>query len=194
MECRKKAKKLERVSTVLKDLRQREGSEEPNALKAEREQSLEIFEKAKKEHDVAVASTYELLRNLLSGDAQTQWDRIDREMHERDSWAGVNGVVTKGQRPRSWVAFKDCVELHKLTVFPYDAAERQKYYMQQSVRKPIPVTIRQYMTRMGILNDYLKHLPTLKNSPKAVATTKKGNVPFSEADLASLILSTALVT
>ena len=42
---------------------------------------------------------------------------------------------------------------------------------------------------MGILNDYLKHLPTLKNSPKAVATMKKGNVPFSEADLASLILS-----
>ena len=135
MECRKKAKELERVSAVLEDLRQREGSEEPNALKAEREQSLEIFEKAKKEHDVAVASTYELLRNLFSGDAQTQWDRIDREMHERDSWAGVNGAVTKGQRQRSWVAFKDCVEPHKLTVFPYDAAERQKYYMQQSVRK-----------------------------------------------------------
>ena len=103
---------------VLKDLCQRKGSEEPNALKAEREQSLEIFEKAKKEHDMAVASTYEFLGNLLSGDAQTQWDRIDREMHKCDSWAGVNGVVTKGQCQRSWVAFKDCVELHKLTVFP----------------------------------------------------------------------------
>ena len=34
MECRKKAKELERVSAVLEDLRQREGSEEPNALKA----------------------------------------------------------------------------------------------------------------------------------------------------------------
>ena len=37
MECRKKAKELERVSTVLEDLRQHEGSEEPNVLKAERE-------------------------------------------------------------------------------------------------------------------------------------------------------------
>ena len=45
------------------------------------------------------------------------------------------------------------------------------------------------MARMGILNDYLKHLPTLKNSLKAVATTKKGNV-LNEADLAALILST----
>jgi len=194
MMCRKKSKELETVASVLEDLRKREGSEEPNALKAEREQSLEMFKKVKKEYDTAVASTYELLRNLLSGDAQTQWDRIDREMHECDSWTGVNGVVTEGRRPRSYTAFKDCVELHKLTVFTYDAAERQRYYMQQSVRKPVRATIRQYVTRMGVLNDYLKHLPTLKNSPKAVATTKKGNVPFSEADLASLILSTVPVT
>ena len=72
---------------------------------------------------MAIASTNERLRNLFSGDAQTQWDCIDREMHERDLWAGVNGAVTKGQRQRSRVAFKDYVELHKLTVFPYDAAE-----------------------------------------------------------------------
>ena len=70
-------------------------------------------------------------------------------MHERDSWAGVNGFMTKGQRQRSWVAFKDCVELHKLTIFPYDAAERQKYYMQQSIRKPVRATIRQYMNAHG---------------------------------------------
>ena len=43
MECRKKAKELEKVSTVLKDLRQREGSEDCKALEVEREQSLEIF-------------------------------------------------------------------------------------------------------------------------------------------------------
>ena len=41
---------------------------------------------------------------------------------------------------------------------------------------------------MEVLNGYLKYLPTLKNSPKAVATTKKGNVPFEEADLASVVL------
>jgi hypothetical protein len=29
----------------------------------------------------------------------------------------------------------------------------------------------------------------LKNSPKAVATTKKGNVPFEGADLASIMLA-----
>jgi hypothetical protein len=42
---------------------------------------------------------------------------------------------------------------------------------------------------MGVLNDYVKHLPTLKDSSKAVPTMKKGNIPFSEADLAAIVLS-----
>jgi hypothetical protein len=41
---------------------------------------------------------------------------------------------------------------------------------------------------MGVLNDYVRHLPALKNRPKAVSTTKKGNVPFGKAELAATIL------
>ncbi len=42
---------------------------------------------------------------------------------------------------------------------------------------------------MGVLNDYNKHLPTLKDSFKAVPTMKKGNIPFGKADLAAIVLS-----
>jgi hypothetical protein len=42
---------------------------------------------------------------------------------------------------------------------------------------------------MGVLNDYVKHLPMLKDSSMAVPTTKKGNIPFSKADLAAIVLS-----
>jgi hypothetical protein len=35
----------------------------------------------------------------------------------------------------------------------------------------------------------VKHLPTLKDSSKAVPTTKKGNMPIGEADLAAIVLS-----
>jgi hypothetical protein len=41
---------------------------------------------------------------------------------------------------------------------------------------------------MGVLNEYVKHLPTLKDSSKAVPTTKKANIPFGEADLAIIVL------
>ncbi len=48
--------------------------------------------------------------------------------------------------------------------------------------------MQQHFLRMGVLNDYVKHLPTLKDSSKAVQTTKKGNILFDEADLAAIVL------
>jgi hypothetical protein len=116
-------------------------------------------------------------------------------MHKRaDSWAGVNGKVIKGRCPRTWAAFHDCLELHKLTVFTADAAKRQQFYIQQAVCKPQRATVRQHISQMGVFNDYVRHLPTLKDSPKAVTTTKKGNVPFGKADLAAIVLASVLTS
>jgi hypothetical protein len=41
---------------------------------------------------------------------------------------------------------------------------------------------------MGVLNDYIKHLHTLKDSSKAVPTTKIGNITFGEANLDAIML------
>ncbi len=129
------------------------------------------------------------LRNLLSSDAQSQWDCICCKMHERDLWAAVNGQVTKGRRPRTWTSFLDCLELDKLTVFSADAAKRQWFYIQQSVRKPQRATVWQHILQVGVLNDCVKHLPMLKDSSKAIPTTKKGNIPFGKAVIAAIVLS-----
>ncbi len=103
-------------------------------------------------------------------------------------WAAVNNQVTKGRRTRTWMCFLDCLELHKLTVFSADAAKRQRFYIQQAVHKPQRTTVQQHILQMGVLNDYVKHLPTLKDSSKAVPMMKKGNIPFGEADLAAIVL------
>jgi hypothetical protein len=50
-----------------------------------------MLQEVQKAHDEAIPKMYKLLRNLLSSDKQTQWDHVCREMHKRDSWAGVNG-------------------------------------------------------------------------------------------------------
>ncbi len=104
-------------------------------------------------------------------------------------WAGVNGQVTKGRHPQMWMSFRICLKLHKLTVFSADAAERQRFYIQQAVHKPQRATVRQHILQIGVLNDYVKHLPTLKDNPKAVPMTKKENIPFSKADLAVIVLA-----
>jgi hypothetical protein len=53
--------------------------------------------------------------------------------------------------------------------------------------------VRQHILRMGVLNDYVRHLPTLKDSSKAVPTIKKGNIPIGKADLAAVVLLSVLM-
>jgi hypothetical protein len=105
-----------------------------------------MLQEAQKAHNKAIDERYEQLRNLLSSGAQSQLDRVCHEMRERDSWAGVNGHVTKGRHPRMWMSFQDCLELHKLTVFSADAAKRQQFYIQQVVHKPQRATVRQHIS------------------------------------------------
>jgi hypothetical protein len=192
--CRVLAKAVARRSEALKNLREAaefqdtvSASVDVTARKMEIEQTSQMLQEAQKAHDKAIAKSYKQLRNLLSGDTQFQWDCVCRNIHERDSWAAVNGQVTKGRHLRTWMSFLDCLELHKLTVFSADAAKRQWFYIQQAVCKPQRATVRQHILRMGLLNDYVKHLPTLKDSSKAVPTTKKGIV-ISKADLAAIVL------
>ncbi len=54
--------------------------------------------------------------------------------------------------------------------------------------------MRQHILQMGVLNDYIKHLSTLKDSPKAVPTMKKGNIPFGKADLATIVLASVPIS
>jgi hypothetical protein len=144
--CRILAKAVEKQSEALKNLIKATGSQDTvsmnvdiQACKVEIEQTQQMLQEAQKAHDKTIAESYEQLRNLLSGDAQSQGDCVCREMHKCDSWAGVNSQVTKGRRPRMWMSFRDCLELHKLTVFSADAAKRQRFYIKQctSPRGPL---------------------------------------------------------
>jgi hypothetical protein len=110
-------------------------------------------------------------------------------MHTKNPWIGVNGESNKGIRVKSCLSFMDCIELHKLTIFPADAAKKQRYYMQQTIKKPQRVTVHQFVSCMGILNDYLAYLSMVFDSLMAVAGTKKMNVPFGKADPAGVVLN-----
>ncbi len=64
------------------------------------------------------------------------------EMHTKNPWVSVNGRSNKGLRVHSWIFFMNCIELHKLIVFPANAAEKQCHYMQQMIKKPQQVMAR----------------------------------------------------
>ncbi len=102
----------------------------------------------------------------------------------------MNGVKHDGLRMKSMKSLEDCIMFHKITVFSVDAAERQKAYMMGSLKKSCQLSIQNHVSSCKVLNGYIGHLPTLHDSSLAVASTEKGNVPFNEATLASIVLST----
>jgi hypothetical protein len=86
--CRMLAKAVVKRSEALKNLLEAPGSQatisaniDVQAHKVEIEQTQQMLQEAQKVHDKAIVKMYEQLRNLLSADAQSQWDRVCREMH-----------------------------------------------------------------------------------------------------------------
>ena len=152
----------------------------------------EELQKAKKQALTEIVKAYELFCNYFVGKAWSQLDKITQEMHNKDPWLGVNGNTYKGPCMKTWVSFLDCIKLHKLTIFSCDAAKLQRYYMQQGMKKPQRIPVCQYMLWLGLLKNYLAHLPTVKDSPVAVEDTTKDNVPFDKAALAGIILKPGL--
>jgi hypothetical protein len=141
-------------------------------------------------HSIAIQACYDLFRQLLADDPRDQWDRIIREVHKTDPWTALDGQKNKGLRMKTSESLEDCITFHKHTVFSVDAAEQQKSYMMGSLKKPYRMTIKKHLSHCKTMNGYISLLPMLQDSSLAVASTKKGNVPFNNATLASNILST----
>jgi hypothetical protein len=77
-------------------------------------------------------------------------------------------------------------------VFPNNAAEQEKYYLSNVLKKPQRVGVRQFIQRIEQLNAYVAQLPCWYYSPSYMVGMTPANVPFSEADLASHVLRMCL--
>jgi hypothetical protein len=77
---------------------------------------------------------------------------------------------------------------HLLTAFPINAAEQEKYYITNVLKKPQRITVRQFVCRVEQLNAYIAQMPCFYYSPNANASTKPENVPFTEAELGAHVL------
>jgi hypothetical protein len=67
--------------------------------------------------------------NLLSVKAKYMWKKIVEEQTEGNSYVDLQGISQKGPRGVSHQSFDDCMQFHLLTLFPINAAEKEKYYI-----------------------------------------------------------------
>jgi hypothetical protein len=79
-------------------------------------------------------------------------------------------------------------DVYLLTAFLINAAEQEKYYISNVIKKPQCVNVRQFIRRVEQLNAYISQMPCFYYSPNANTSTKPENVPFTEAELGAHVL------
>jgi hypothetical protein len=116
-------------------------------------------ETAKNKRKAAATKIFQFYANLLSLDTKYSWNKIVREQTEADPFKDLQGVSRKVPRGLTRESFDDCVMFHLLTVFPNNAAEQEKYYLSNVLKKPQRVGVRQFIQRIEQLNAYVAQLP-----------------------------------
>ena len=111
-------------------------------LRADVETHKKEAEEAEERRAQAAEGFFSTYANLLSVEARIAWDNIVERQIGTAPWTDLKGKKHKEEQKRTKVSFDDCVIHHLLTVFPYDAAEQQKYYISNVLKKPQRVSVR----------------------------------------------------
>jgi hypothetical protein len=85
-------------------------------------------------------------------------------------------------------SFNNWVMFHLLTAFPINAAEQEKYYISNVLKKPQRVNMHQFVRCVEQLNAYIAQMPCFFYSPNANASTKPEDIPFNKAELGAHVL------
>jgi hypothetical protein len=126
--------------------------------------------------------------NLLSPESKYAWNKIVGEQTESDPFVKLQGDSLESPRGISCKSFNDCVMFHLLTAFPINAAEQEKYYISNVLKKPQLINVRQFVCRLEQLNAYIAQMPCFYYGPNVNASTKPENVPFTETELGAHVL------
>jgi hypothetical protein len=95
--------------------------------------------------DVAVGQMFSFYLNLFSPKSKYAWNKIVSEQTESNPYVNVQGDTLEGPRGMSRDLFYKCVMFHLLTAFPINAAEQEKYYILNVLKKPQRLNIYQFV-------------------------------------------------
>jgi hypothetical protein len=156
---------------------------------------LDDLEKAKQAQSTAkgtmtaaASKMFTFYSNLLSPESKYSWNKIVGEQMESDPYVNLQGDALEGPRGMSRESFNNCVMFYLLTAFPINAAEQEKYYISNLLKKPQHINVHQFIRHVEQLNAYFAQMPCFYYSPNANASTKPENFPFTEAELGAHVL------
>jgi hypothetical protein len=157
-------------------------------FQADLEKAKQAQETTKGAMTAAANLVFTFYSNLLSPKSKYPWNKVVSKQMEGDPFVNLQGVSLEGPKGMSCKLFNDCIMFHILTVFPINAAEQERYYILNVLKKPQHVNVRQFVRRVEQLNAYIAQMPCFYYSPNASASTKPKNVPFMEAKVGAHVL------
>jgi hypothetical protein len=138
----------------------KDADEAPNVTEDSMKAGFQVdFEKAKQAQETAQGAMtaaanliFTFYSNLLSHESKYAWNKIVVKQTEGDPYVNLQGVSLEGPRGMSYKSFSDCVMFHLLTAFPINAAEQEKYYISNVLKKPQRVNVCQFIRHVEQLN------------------------------------------
>ncbi len=84
----------------------------------------------------AASQMFTFYSNLLPPESKYAWNKIVSKQTESDPFVDLEGVSLEGPRGMSRKSFNNSIMFHLLTAFPINAAEQEKYYILNVLKKP----------------------------------------------------------
>jgi hypothetical protein len=137
---------------------------------------------------IAANKMFAFYSNLLSPESKYDWNKIISRQTESDPYVNLQGDALEGPRGMSRDSFNNCMMFYLLTVFPINAAEQEKYYITNVIKKPQSINVGQFVRRVEQLNAYITQMPCFYYNPHTNASTKPENVLFTKAELGAHVL------
>ena len=98
--------------------------------------ATEAQAKAKCAVEHTASQMFQLFSNFLLEEARQPWNKIPVQQINYSSWKDLRGIVHNTPRSKTRDSFMECITFHMLVVFCNDAAEVQRYYISNCLKKP----------------------------------------------------------
>jgi hypothetical protein len=168
-EAKAKCKEANGATEVLKD-----------PMKANFQANLEKAKKTAKDAkgtiNAAASQMFAFYNNLLSPNSKYAWNKIVVEQTESNPCVNLQSVSLEGPRRMTRESFNNCVVFHLLSVFPFSAAEQEKYYITNVLMKPQRINVHQFVHQVEQLNAYNAQMPCFYYSPNTNARAQERSV------------------
>jgi hypothetical protein len=119
------------------------------------EKAMQAQEDAKGAMTAAASQMFTFYLNLLLPKSKYSWNKIVSKQMESNQFVNLQGVSLEGPRGMSCKLFNNCIMFHLLTAFPINAAEQEKYYISNVIKKPQRINVRQFVHCVEQLNAYI---------------------------------------